>query len=282
MTESDLTEIQQCMLTTETHAGGGGMRPDGKGLPSPRLELHHDDALKVLSGLPAGTANAVITDPPYSSGGMVRGDRIAATHVKYSSSGSSKDSAEYDFTGDNRDQRGFAFWATMWMSEARRVTAQGGMLMCFTDWRQLPTMTDAIQAGGWVWRGIVPWAKPNARPQLGRFTNQAEYVLWASNGPLPTFHKGEAAAFRGWVKAMPPMGSRRVHPTEKPAEVMEHLMGPVKEGGTVLDPFMGSGATGVAALKTGRRFIGCELTSKYFDISTARLEDLALKMETAA
>ncbi|MDD0864486.1 site-specific DNA-methyltransferase, partial [Xylella fastidiosa subsp. multiplex] len=64
-----------------------------------------------------------------------------------------------------------------------RVTRPGGVLLVFTDWRMLPTLTDAVQSAGWAWQGIVVWDKtPACRPQLGRFRSQAEFIVWASCG----------------------------------------------------------------------------------------------------
>ena len=67
----------------------------------------------------------------------------------------------------------------------------------------------------------------------------------------------------------------RVHPTQKPVGVMAWCMETVgvPEGGTVLDPFMGSGSTGVACIRTGRKFIGIEKDARYFEIARARLEN---------
>jgi site-specific DNA-methyltransferase (adenine-specific) len=70
-------------------------------------------------------------------------------------------------------------------------------------------------------------------------------------------------------------GVRREHPTQKPVELMEWCLGFI-EAGTILDPFMGSGTTGVAAVQLGRKFIGIEIEPKYFDIACKRIAD-ALK-----
>ena len=110
------------------------------------------DALAVLPMIPAGSVAAVVTDPPYSSGGTFRGDRAQKAIAKYVQSESV--AFRTDFGGDSRDQRGFLAWASLWLSAARIATAPGGVLICFTDWRQLPVMTDAVQSGGWVWRNV--------------------------------------------------------------------------------------------------------------------------------
>lgn len=236
-------------------------------------ELYQADALAVLAELATGSVDAVITDPPYSSGGMVRGDRTGSTSLKYVSS-DALDKAS-DFTGDTRDQRAYAYWSALWMGEALRATKSGGVLLAFTDWRQLPATTDAIQAGGWVWRGIVPWYKPSARPQLGRFTSNCEYVVWGSNGAMPIDYKGGGSAFPGFYQANSPR--EREHQTQKPLEVMRQMVKIAPEGGTVLDPFMGSGTTGVAAILEGRKFIGSEMVPEFAEISARRVQEAQLK-----
>lgn len=228
--------------------------------------LHHGDALAVLRDLPDASVDAVITDPPYSTGGMVRSDRMADTHTKYVRSDSSN-LALADFSGDNRDQRAYGYWCALWLGEAMRVTRSGGVCLLFTDWRQLPATSDALQAGGWIWRGVVPWWKPTARPQAGRFSAQCEYVVWGSAGPMPVDYA--APVLPGFFQAMPPRD--REHITQKPLSVMRELVKIAPKGGTVLDPFMGSGTTGMAAVSEGRRFIGIELTRHYYDVAQARI-----------
>nr|WP_322031484.1 DNA methyltransferase [Paraburkholderia sp. J76] len=126
--------------------------------------------------------------------------------------------------------------------------------MFFTDWRQLPASTDYLQPGGWVWRGIVPWCKPGARPQFGRFTAQREYVIWGTAGAVSA--DDSAGRIPGFYECSAPRN--RVHVTQKPVEQLRI----VPLGGCVLDSFMGSGSCGVAALQTGRRFVGISWTRR--------------------
>jgi site-specific DNA-methyltransferase (adenine-specific) len=228
--------------------------------------LYMGDCLEVLDTL-AGV-DAVITDPPYSSGGMVRGDRAAGTKAKYLQSDSGNQDRLSEFSGDNRDQRGFHFWSALWSSAAMRASKSGAAACFFTDWRQLPISTDYMQAGGWVWRGVVPWSKPTYRPQMGRFGAQCEYLVWGSNGPMPT-ERGVGCLPGFFDQASP---QQREHVTQKPTELMEEIVQIVPAGSVVLDPFMGSGTTGVACMKHGRKFIGVELTADHFDIACRRIE----------
>jgi site-specific DNA-methyltransferase (adenine-specific) len=96
--------------------------------------------------MPDASVDAVITDPPYSSGGFTRGDRSASTTAKYTLTGTQIERPA--FAGDNRDQRSFGYRCALWLSECLRVAKTGAPIAVFTDWRQLPTMTDAIQAAG--------------------------------------------------------------------------------------------------------------------------------------
>lgn len=230
--------------------------------------IYQGDCLGVLAALPSASVDAVVTDPPYSSGGMVRSDRMGKTSAKYVQSDSTNQSLS-DFSGDNRDQRAYAYWMALWLAEAARVTKPGGLCMLFTDWRQLPSTVDSLQAGGWVWRGLVPWVKPSARPMAGRFTNQAEYVVWGSQGAMGLDF--EQPTFPGFYQANAPR--EREHITQKPLEVMRKLLQIVPEGGLVLDPFLGSGTTAVAALIEGRRVVGCELQRDFAEIAARRVRE---------
>jgi len=228
--------------------------------------LVHGEALQLLRSLPSASVDAVITDPPYSSGGFTRGDRMGASGSKYVQNGTILQRPY--FAGDNRDQRSFRYWCAMWLAECLRVAKPGAPICVFADWRQLPTATDAIQAGGWVWRGIVVWDKTDgSRPQLGRFNAQCEYVAWGTSGASPDLE--EIGCLRGLVSE--PARRDKHHQTGKPTAVMRHLVRICPRGGVVLDPFAGSATTGVAAIIEGRRFLGFELTEEYAVIGRDRL-----------
>lgn len=233
-----------------------------------RTTLYCGDALAVLRELPDNSVDAVVTDPPYSSGGAYRGDRTASTGSKYMRS---EVHVQDDFTGDNRDQRSFGYWCALWLGECHRIARPGSMIAVAADWRQLPTVTDAIQAGGWVWRGIAAWAKPNARPQQGRPAAACEFYVWGSAGPRPL--AGETLP--GFWHVSPLRGAERLHQTEKPIAVLRDLVRAAPVDGVVLDPFAGSGTTGIAALREGRRFLGVELSRHYADVAARRLAGIS-------
>lgn len=232
------------------------------------VTLYNGDVFAFFGALADESVDAIVTDPPYSSGGMFRSDRIATTREKYVH-GETKNVRD-DFSGDNRDQRSFEMWATLWITEALRILKPGGVLLIFADWRQLPTMTDALQAGGLIWRGIVVWNKTDsARPQLGRFKTQCEYVPWGSKGPLLEDGMG-AGALMGCFTWAPV--KNRLHQTQKPIGLMEDLLAIVPRGGIVADPFIGSGSTIVAAHNKGIQAIGNDIDTQWVNVTIQRVE----------
>jgi site-specific DNA-methyltransferase (adenine-specific) len=231
-----------------------------------KSRLYCGNCLKILSDLKE--VDAVITDPPYSSGGFVRSDRQLAPSEKYTSSG--QDKQYKDFFGDNLDGRSWTHWLTLVFSEAFRVMRDGGYFMSFADWRQMPLMTDIIQMAGFVWRGVVVWNKGlSARaPHCGYFRHQCEYIIWGTKGKISIENSGP---FPGCINVTV-KANEKFHMTAKPVEVMQSLCKPVREGETILDPFMGSGTTGVVAIRQNSRFIGIEMSEHYFKTARRRIE----------
>jgi site-specific DNA-methyltransferase (adenine-specific) len=234
----------------------------------PTWTLHRGDALTLLRTLPTGSASATITDPPYNSGGTTNAQRTSDTARGKYVSGDAQHALP-DFDGDSRDQRSYTLWLTLILTECHRITIRGGPLLVFTDFRQLPATSDALQAAGWTWRGIVPWHKPISRPCKGGFNRACEYVLWGTKGPVDAARN--PVCLPGLYSASQPRGSKRHHITQKPDELMAELVKICAPEGTVLDPFTGSGSTGVAALTSGRNFTGIEQSDPIADTAHIRL-----------
>ena len=247
-------------------------------LPEPyyqddHVTIYHGDAFDLLHHLSG--VDAVVTDPPYSSGGAFRGDRAQQTTVKYVNS----DTHAYrpEFGGDSRDQRGFLAWSTMWLNASRKASRPGAVLCSFIDWRQLPIMTDAVQAGGWTWRNLATWWKPGIRMIRGQFSASAEYVVYGTNGPADSdFDGGPQNVFR----CKP--DSDRDHIAQKPTDVMRWVLSVVPPRSLVLDPFMGSGATLRAAKDLGHTAIGIDVDERYCKVAAARMRQEVLDFGGAA
>ncbi len=232
--------------------------------------VHGGNALAFLTALPDESVDAVITDPPYASGASSTAGRMASTSAKYVQGGSIRQFP--DFVGDQRDQRSHLHWCVLWLAECLRVTKPGGPLLCFTDWRQYPTFSDAVQAADWKWNGVAVWDKTLAcRPRPGGFRSQTEFALWATKPGGPPVKKKLAVYLPGVFSV--PVERDKKHIAGKPIALMEALMELVPKGGVVLDPFAGSASTGVAAIRTGRRFLGAEMVPAYLTIARERLAE---------
>jgi site-specific DNA-methyltransferase (adenine-specific) len=240
--------------------------------------LYRGDALRILPALPDlhPQFGLLLTDPPYSSGGAFRGDRAAPTGRKYQQS-ELRDKYR-DFGGDNRDQRGYLAWTTLWLGLALDCLDPGALVALFTDWRQLPTTTDALQAAGFVWRGIVPWDKTEAcRPILGRYRSQAEYVVWGTVGARAL----EGRVGPGCLRCPASAGQEKSHQASKPWSIMAELLTPLATGAAVLDPFAGHGPIGEACIALGHPYVACEQDPHHFAALCARLERVAAQQRLA-
>ena len=192
----------------------------------------------------------------------MRSDRIMGTISKYVQSNSLRQSVE--FHGDNRDQKSFAVWCTLWLTACYNISTDNAILATFIDWRQLPTMSDALQCGGWVWRGIAVWDKGFGRPTPGRFSSSSEFLLSGSKGPMLQTDEYPPGIFHSTSPKV------REHITQKPEAVMDWALRVTARDALVLDPFMGSGTTLKAAKETGRRAIGIEMNESFCEIAAKR------------
>lgn len=233
------------------------------------LTLYQGDALTCLSGLKSGSVDAVVTDPPYSSGAFTLSGKHAASRIKYQNTGTVKTYPE--MLGDGRDQRSFIRWAALWLAECWRIARPCAPLLVFSDWRQLPAMTDAVQIAGWQWRGIVVWHKSGIRPMRGEFRHEAEFIVYGrKNARDADFSECLPGVYR-----YPTTAKGKFHVTGKPLPLMCDLLRIARPGGVVLDPFLGGGTTAAAAKQTGRFCIGIELSPEYAAISRDRVLDIA-------
>lgn len=243
------------------------------GPPSPYYEddsvtLYHGDARAILPLL--GPVDAVITDPPYSSGGMYRADRAASTTSKYQL-GHETTRTYAAFSGDNRDQRSFEKWVDSWASQCLSLVGDGGGIGVFIDWRNVSSVIDAVQMAGWVYRGLTPWHKgTDLRPNKGWFRRNIEFVVWGSAGPLPTGPGVEGECWDGMFVARVNDGDKH-HQTGKPVALMEQMLSVRPEWTTFLDPFAGSASTLMAAKRIGKRAIGIELDEHSCEVAAKRL-----------
>ena len=231
------------------------------------VDLYMGDALAILPGI-SGPVDAIIVDPPYASGGANLSARQAPPEEKYVQGGQTKKWPS--FLGDNMDGRSWLHWCTLWAGLCWEIAKDGAYFLTFCDWRRAAQAQDAMQMARWIRRGMVAWDKTEGcRPQRGAFRAQCEYIQWGTKGAIsrqrePKYWPG---CFRGPVRQ-----ADKHHMTGKPTRLLEQLVRVAPKGGTILDPFMGSGTTGVAAVRQGRKFIGIELDPHYFQVAVERIE----------
>jgi len=238
--------------------------------------IYHGDSRAILSSLSESGFDLIFTDPPYSSGGMTRSDRNQSTTAKYRMTKSAK--VDPDFSGDNRDQRSFEKWCSLWMSQTMLTARASSTLACFIDWRNLACVIDAVQVAGWVYRGIVPWDKTTStRPVKGWFRNQAEYIVTATAGPIDRDHNSKGVCSPG-VLVHRVNGSKKQHLTEKPIPLLAEFIQTRDDWKHILDPFMGSGTSLRAAKNLNRKAVGIELSEKYCEIAANRLSQEVLAL----
>ena len=131
-----------------------------------------------------------------------------------------------------------------------------------------------LMTRGWIWRGTAVWDKGNSRPQKGRFRQQAEYIVWGSNGPMPI--NRPVSCLPGVFRYGNPQN--RIHVTEKPLQLMKDVIQICEPRGLILDPFVGAGTTVLAAVMTGYRAVGIEVTDAYYKLGSDRVK-IALEAE---
>ena len=236
---------------------------------SPRCEIIGDatlwlgDALEVMEGL--GTVDAIVTDPPYCSGAVSEASRSAAKGQGLRSENIVKLGW---FVGDNMGTAGLASLLRSMAFRGLNILRAEGSLLVFCDWRMVPNLAPTIESAGLRFQNLVVWDKGMMGLGMG-FRAQHEIILHYTAGS-PKYHDlGTSNVIRtSRVSAVD-----REHQTQKPVELMEALLNVVcPTGGTVLDPFMGSASTGVAAIKRGMKFIGIERDADHFQVACQRID----------
>ena len=221
-------------------------------------ELWLGDCREILPTLPK--VDAVITDPPYSERTHKGHDASASGHM-----GIGRDGAD-------RSELGYGAFSDADVAEyaAAVVAACGGWIVTMTDHVLAPTLQRELEAAGRYVFAPLPFYAPGSRVRLSG-DGPSSWTIWivvartaeqSKWGTLP----GGYIAGPGWRE--------REHMGGKPTALMDRLVKDYSRAGqTVLDPYMGSGTTGVACHNTQRHFIGIERESKYFDIACRRIED---------
>lgn len=229
---------------------------------SDSVTLHCGDALEVMEAL--DRVDAIVSDPPYCSGSVSEASRTSAKGQGLRSENITKLGW---FVGDNMGTAGLASLLRSMAFRGLQILNPEGSVLVFCDWRMVPNLAPAIESAGLRFQNMLVWDKGAMGLGAG-FRAQHEIVLHYTAG-APKYHDlGTANVLRA-----PRVGAdEREHQTQKPVGLMKSLIRVVcAPGGRVLDPFMGSGSTGVAAVAIGRAFVGIERDQAHFDTACRRM-----------
>ena len=212
--------------------------------------LHHGDCRDILDRLPGESADLLVTDPPYGL------DYISPTRI-------------VPFPQMVNDDLDHAFRVLdEALGRASRKLKPNSHVCVFTSWKTCSQMAEVV-ANHFSMLGRIAWIKNNwgVGDLEGAYGEKYELVLLAHNGPR---HSG-----RDHAQALhfDRVGTNQLrHPTQKPVALLEYLISTLSQKGeTVLDPFMGSGSTCVAARRAGRRYIGIEIDRQWYELALQRL-----------
>ena len=238
------------------------------------------DCVEQLGWLPSGSVDMVFADPPYNlqlAGELHRPNNSRVDGVE----------AEWDKFDDFASYDSFT---RAWLAAARRVLKDDGTLWVIGSYHNIFRVGAILQnLGFWILNDVI-WRKTNPMPNFRgrRFTNAHETLIWCSKTQRAryTFNYEAMKALNedlqmrsDWLiplctgaERLKDGDGKKAHPTQKPEALLHRcIMAATKPGDLVLDPFFGTGTTGVVARRLGRKFIGIEKDPEYARVARARI-----------
>lgn len=244
---------------------------------SESYSLHLGNCLEILDSLEKDSVDLIFADPPYflSNGGSTckNGQRVSV------------DKGSWDQSRGAAQNHSFN---SEWLSRCQRVLKPNGTIWVSGTHHVIYSVGFALQMLGYKILNNVTWEKPNPPPNLAcrYFTHSTETLIWAAknskskhvfNYGLMKSQNGDKQMKDVWRFTAPPKAEKTHgrHPTQKPLSLLTRIIEASTEpSALVLDPFNGSGTTGVAALRLGRKYIGIDLNQEYLDLSVKRFTNI--------
>ena len=242
------------------------------------------DCVAALNSLPDKSVDLIFADPPYNL--QLEGDLHRP------------DQSKVDAVDDHWDQfesfEAYDAFTRAWLLAARRVLKPGGTIWVIGSYHNIFRVGAKMQdLGYWILNDIV-WRKTNPMPNFRgrRFQNAHETLIWASRDQSAKGYTFNYEAMKAanddvqmrsdWLFPICTGAERlkdgngdKVHPTQKPEALLARiLMSSTKPGDIILDPFFGTGTTGAAAKRLGRRYIGLEQDEKYVALAKDRISKI--------
>ncbi len=227
------------------------------------IDLRQGDCIELMKSIPDGTVDLVVTDPPYV--------------IETTGSGIYKQADKQYVKELNGMKDGFSEAV---LDELCRVMKKINVYF-FCSQKQIIPLLDYFVKKRKCNYNLLTWHKTNPIPACGnKYLTDTEFILFFREKGVRI--EGEfKTKFTYYVTPLNQSDKKKYkHPTIKPVNILENfVVNSCPEEGVVLDPFMGSGSTGVACVNTGRRFIGMELDPGYFEIAKKRIEDAKKERE---
>lgn len=241
-----------------------------------QITLLQGDALERMQQMPEGSFDLIFADPPYflSNGGSTcRSGKRASVNK-----------------GDWDQCRGAAenhAFNKAWLAACQRLLSKNGTIWVSGTSHVIYSVGYAMQELGYKLLNDIIWEKPNPPPNLScrYFTHSTETVIWAARDRSAKHHF-EYAKMRAenggkqmknvWRFTAPAKREKTQgkHPTQKPLALLERILASsAPEGARILDPFNGSGTTGIACMRAGLEYVGIEKDPEYLDLSRRRIEE---------
>ena len=216
--------------------------------------IYLGDCLEVLSELPEESIDLIVTDPPYG----------ISYHTNHPIDKKLRE--ESQMIGDIQSD-------PAWFLALYRVLKQDAACYVFASFKSFARTTRLMKKAGFTVRTPLVWDKGNwtAGYLRGDYGNRVELIVWGTKGK----HLLSGRRDHNLLQFNRPstLRHKRLHPVAKPVDLLEFLITKSsKEGDTVLDPFIGSGSTAVAALNLKRYYIGVEIDKRFYDMAVTRLE----------
>ncbi|WP_313232601.1 DNA-methyltransferase [Tissierella praeacuta] len=234
-----------------------------------KMMLFKDDCLEVLKTIPKDSVDLIVTDPPYNLGNFMRDRDTNLKQLRSNFFGAAGwDDLEYDEWMKSMDR---------FFELANNALKKGGSMIIFMSLIKVESIIKLAQRYKFYYKTTGIWHKLNPMPRNMNlhFINSVEGWIYFVNETKTGTYNNNGKAIHDFIETSLTPGSEKrfgTHPTQKPEKVIEHFIEILSnEGETVLDPFMGSGTTGVVSKRLNRNFIGVELEEDYFDIALKRI-----------
>lgn len=224
--------------------------------------LYNGDCFDYFEKIPSNSIDLILTDPPYniaqySTGNIPLPGRSALNN----------DIANWDLK---------PIEPRSLLADFKRILKPAGNIFVFTSYNLIGKWHEAFDSEFDTFQFFI-WHKTNPTPKIYKngFLNSCEMIIcmWNKGHKWNFTNQKEMHNFFESPICSPPERLRTPkHPAQKPVKLLEHIIKIASnENDIVFDPFMGVGSTGVAALKNGRKFIGCEIDKDYFDAASKRI-----------